>query len=451
MVWRRTLDELETIYKVTESVCAESKRRKLPNPQFHITSNGTLLTQEIANYCASRNFSWIISIDGPQAMHDANRPYKDGRGTYDEVMRGLVFLKRAYEGRPNPITLRGTFDKENPDVLQAVKHLNELMYQGFGAHVSVEPSTLGEGSTTKSRLEGLLIKEIRSLFTPQYEETARWFVKEIKEGRKPSLHHFQMPMQRLLDRDPAFTECGAGMGYVSVGPQGKICACHREHRTDIGNMATGIDPRKVSKWRDNRFYVRNMCNTCWRRLICGGGCRVNSLLENNKINDPSIVNCVFTDIQQRCAMWILSELTMEERKMYSKDGFGLMSPFLQPGRQPFVVPTQNNYAELGINPKDVMPPAQPIGESPACQKSCQYDCQANCMFSDQAAAQEALKRQQLQGNRCACSGEQKQGALSQLGVQQSQDGHCACSGEDQKECACFRGEKKEPHTPSNDD
>jgi len=60
-----------------------------------IQTNGTLLDADWAAFFREHRFLVGISIDGPRAMHDAYRVNKGGRGSFDEVMRGLSFLREA--------------------------------------------------------------------------------------------------------------------------------------------------------------------------------------------------------------------------------------------------------------------------------------------------------------------------------------------------------------------
>ncbi|HMK02132.1 MAG TPA: radical SAM protein, partial [Reyranella sp.] len=56
---------------------------------FSITTNGTLLTEADADFFETHGFAVTVSLDGPRAAHDALRPYKNGRGSFDTVMRRL--------------------------------------------------------------------------------------------------------------------------------------------------------------------------------------------------------------------------------------------------------------------------------------------------------------------------------------------------------------------------
>lgn len=47
---------------------------------YNITSNGSLLTDEIIKFMIEHDFSLRISLDGPKEINDINRIYHDGQG-----------------------------------------------------------------------------------------------------------------------------------------------------------------------------------------------------------------------------------------------------------------------------------------------------------------------------------------------------------------------------------
>ncbi len=59
-----------------------------------IQTNGTLITDDWGRFLSRENFYVGISLDGPERYHNISRTRGGGRGTFDEVMRGLEILKR---------------------------------------------------------------------------------------------------------------------------------------------------------------------------------------------------------------------------------------------------------------------------------------------------------------------------------------------------------------------
>ena len=62
---------------------------------YTIQTNGTLLDEEWAAFFKEHDFLVGISIDGPRELHDAYRVNKGGKGSFDQVMKGLDHLRAA--------------------------------------------------------------------------------------------------------------------------------------------------------------------------------------------------------------------------------------------------------------------------------------------------------------------------------------------------------------------
>ena len=59
-----------------------------------LQTNGTLLTDEWCEFLKDNNFLVGISIDGPQALHDAYRKTRGGQPSWETVMRGIRLLQK---------------------------------------------------------------------------------------------------------------------------------------------------------------------------------------------------------------------------------------------------------------------------------------------------------------------------------------------------------------------
>jgi len=61
--------------------------------QFVISTNGTLLTDEVIDFLLLNSFIVNISLDGPQKEHDRNRIYSNGEGTFKVIMKNIEKMK----------------------------------------------------------------------------------------------------------------------------------------------------------------------------------------------------------------------------------------------------------------------------------------------------------------------------------------------------------------------
>lgn len=61
---------------------------------FSFTTNGTLFTSEIIEYIKSKQIGVTISLDGSTIVQNNNRRFKDGRDTFDSVIKGMQLLNQ---------------------------------------------------------------------------------------------------------------------------------------------------------------------------------------------------------------------------------------------------------------------------------------------------------------------------------------------------------------------
>ncbi|MFL9915288.1 anaerobic sulfatase maturase [Paraburkholderia fungorum] len=59
-----------------------------------LQTNGTLLDETWCEFLRRERFAVGLSLDGPREVHDLYRPDKQGRSSFDDVMRGLHLLQR---------------------------------------------------------------------------------------------------------------------------------------------------------------------------------------------------------------------------------------------------------------------------------------------------------------------------------------------------------------------
>ena len=92
--------------------------------RFSVQTNGTLVTAEKAEELSELGVKIGISLDGPADVNDRLRPYADGSGSTEDVLRAMMVLKNL--GIPYGVTCVVT--RENQDRL---KELIDIAY-AFG-------------------------------------------------------------------------------------------------------------------------------------------------------------------------------------------------------------------------------------------------------------------------------------------------------------------------------
>lgn len=110
-----------------------------------VITNGSLITQDIIDKLLYYNCSMVqITLDGTKAIHDSRRPYKNGRGSFDDIIRAIKLLSKA-SNRLRTV-IRINVDKTNTD--EAVNLLAYLGKNGEGLTMCGVDFGIVRGSTS---------------------------------------------------------------------------------------------------------------------------------------------------------------------------------------------------------------------------------------------------------------------------------------------------------------
>jgi uncharacterized protein len=276
--------------------------------RFHVTTNGTLLTPEIIEFLKEKNFSMILSLDGPKEVQDSMRCFSSGKGSYDVVAKNLKSI--LSEGNVfRALTVRSTFTSKNLDIGTLMMHLAEI-----GCHdISVEPAFID--------IEGLDISEDNmDELLHHYDVLADLYLNEMVNGRYFSFFHIKQMMDQAHRRTPRLTQCGASVGYVGISADGKIYPCHKfvgKSEYLMGDVYTGITNNAI-KETFSYANVRNKskCMSCWARYICGGGCHCHAVEYNNDILVPHDLECEMAKRRIELGIYLYIELKNKNPSMH---------------------------------------------------------------------------------------------------------------------------------------
>ncbi|MHB1024828.1 MAG: radical SAM protein [Desulfobacteria bacterium] len=249
---------------------------------FSITTNGTLLTREIAGFLKENGISVCLSIDGTREIHDRNRPYASGRGSYEDVVRGLSFLRE--NGNDFPVAARVTLGHGAVDVRKTFDHL-----RGLGFHeVGFAPASAAEGSPSA------LTEEELCAVMDRFRDLADGYVNDVRERRVPAFSNMSQILALIHRGDPMPYPCGAGIGMLAVDPSGAFYPCHRlvGIGDSFGGPDAGIQEEVRGRFLDGaRRRRESACDACWAKNFCSGGCYHDAYLRQGDLFAPSMHYC----------------------------------------------------------------------------------------------------------------------------------------------------------------
>lgn len=266
---------------------------------FSMTSNATLFTKEVMEFVSREGFSLILSCDGPAKTHDRMRKTGSGKGTHSTVLGNILTYMRKYS---DAFTVRGTFTRATPNFTDQVLFLNE---HGF-RNISVEPAQMPDDHPYAISRECDILR-----VNAEYDKLADIYLDRLFANKPISFFHFDYGLRAILEPRPIHTQCGAGSGFISITPDGKIFPCFEaavEKENCIGDIGKGFNTLKRKKYQRQHADIKKSCNQCWARYFCGGGCHALNYRFHGDITLPYIPNCEFTKKRYTLSAWILSKV-----------------------------------------------------------------------------------------------------------------------------------------------
>ena len=231
---------------------------------FSITTNGTLLTPEDAEFFEAHAFSVTVSLDGPREEHNALRPFLGGVGSFDRIVSNLRPLLRLQ--RHMQVSARVTVTPRNLGLRQT---LDEFI--GLGFH-SVGFSPLLNAVDGLNEMNGDQFGRMLDQMVDCGEE----FERRLLAGERYPFANLVTALREIHKGTHRPYPCGAGAGYFGVSADGDLAACHRfvgDSAGAMGTLADGVDRELQANWLSERHVHRQEpCRTCWARYLCGGGC-----------------------------------------------------------------------------------------------------------------------------------------------------------------------------------
>ena len=274
------------------------------NIKLTLTTNGTLLTDEIVTYLNDNRVMLVLSLDGSKKTHDHMRPYPGHLGSFDKAVEGFKKVIESRRGRN--YYLRGTYTHYNPHFADDVLAMLEV-----GSEISMEP-VVGTNEPY------VLTEDDWQILDKEYEKLARIYLDKRRKGIPFDFFHFNV----ALDNGPCVAKrlagCGAGHEYYAITPEGDIYPCHQfvgREQYKMGTLDMGIVKKDmVQYFRHMHVMKKEECRTCWARFFCSGGCHANADLVNGTIEKPYEYGCKIQRKRLEMAIIVQALLTEDVRE-----------------------------------------------------------------------------------------------------------------------------------------
>ena len=274
------------------------------NVIFGITTNGTILDDELLACFEENGFAIMVSLDGPKEMNDKLRPMADGSGSCDMVVRNLrrlTELKNIYFG------CRATTTAEHSSLVEIMKFYDSLPLQ----FCHMEPA-----SQSTQQLEANEKIDARNInaFLKEYGEVVKAMWQKMK-NREPVLYRTCLSeIQMLMERMTRRYHCNMGGGSLTISAEGDIYACQRLVGEPGQSLGSVLDPDILLTYQP---YVplssdeKDDCRTCWARYFCAGDCPAEAILNYGTDRPVLPPRCDFAREKLKWMIWIYSKMKSE--------------------------------------------------------------------------------------------------------------------------------------------
>lgn len=259
--------------------CIEYAEKKAEGKKliFTMTTNGSLLTDEITEFLYKHNVLLTISLDGPQKIQDSHRKLAfDNSGSFNKVFNNIIRLKEKFPDYIEKISFNAVIDPQND-----FSSIDEFFRDNEIVKNITMSSTLISDNYRKNNIE---INEDHYL--KQEYELFRIFYYLIRGKTTKNCSRIVMntyngilkfsrklePQKMLPGKTHPSGACTPGIDRLFVNADGFFYPCERVSESSelmrIGHIDTGFNVNRVRKLLNLGRVNDKSCKNCWAIKFC---------------------------------------------------------------------------------------------------------------------------------------------------------------------------------------
>lgn len=258
---------------IKESIIYIRNNYNIWNTFITLTTNGTLLNEEMIDFFVSNDVWLVFSLDGGKSEHDRNRKTAKGFGSFEKVYHnicnyqkkkgGVVFINSVYDYKTNLSKVIDFFE-DNPMLI----NLSASMINPFNTNYfeKFDNKDITKFYKNVEKIKNEFLTGIKS----QSLSSSRGNVINLLIG-KPAL---SVTFRKILGMHTCelFSSTGSCVPgeKIFVDINGNIRTCEKvASNMIIGNIKSGLNIELITKYINNyNREVVNICKNCKYRSLC---------------------------------------------------------------------------------------------------------------------------------------------------------------------------------------
>jgi uncharacterized protein len=261
----------------------ESLERPQENCWLVIGTNATLIDPERAQFLADHDVKCIVSMDGPQEVHDLLRRNHGGRGSWKMVDRGIRELRAAGA----EVSLSMVLGRHNLDQAQPIItwFLDEYQPTGLGVNF-MKPPTPDQA-------------DFDQLIDPDSYADRMYEIHKTFRDHGLFLELVYRKLQPFVTQRYRFHDCGAAGGTnLNVDSKGNVGPCKSflvMNKLAMRNLnISAYRDAVVAQWRKRSPIYYEFCEGCAARGMCGNGCAYDAMIHAGDEMAIDVRSCQYT-------------------------------------------------------------------------------------------------------------------------------------------------------------
>ena len=260
------------------SEVAEYAKSKFEGKQltFNMTTNGSLLSPSIIDFLAKNDLNLLISLDGPKSIHDKNRKFKNGAGTFDLVLKNIRQLKERHPEYWETVHYSMVVDPRNDfEEISSICNYDEIKPENILFTIVDEEY---DGHTAEfsekyvEQIEYQIFLAYLSYWGIYQGESLSPLIKSKIDSAMADRYKIEI-MSPIHTVDAPSGPCLPGIQRLFADVNGNLFPCERVSETsslmNIGDIYSGFDLEKALRILNISQLTPDECKACWCFRLCG--------------------------------------------------------------------------------------------------------------------------------------------------------------------------------------
>lgn len=263
-------------------------------------TNGTLITDEWAEFLAENNFLCGLSIDGPRKFHDAHRRFPNGQGSWEKAVEcARLFRKHGVEFNTMSV-VNASNSKEPASVYEFLKSIGSrfMQFTPIAERIALDPSEpLSIVDNRYDKAAAMMQENVRAADWGNF--LCRIFDIWVKNDvGNCFINYFDNTLAAYAGQQPSLCSMAPYCGCsLAVEHNGDVYACDHFvfENYKLGNLFEK-NIAEMAKSDQQLFFeqrkqdtLSRQCQNCPFIKACGGDCPKNRFAKNE---DGEFVSCL---------------------------------------------------------------------------------------------------------------------------------------------------------------